>query len=55
VQFDALWISTSKPSSTPKTTKASTSNVDALCAQNQHPNVEQVLVESCDKAIGKKK
>jgi hypothetical protein len=54
VQFDALWISTSKPSSTPKTTKASTSNVDALCAQSQHPNVEQVLVESCDEAIGKK-
>jgi hypothetical protein len=26
VQFDALWASTSKPSSTPKTTKASTSN-----------------------------
>jgi predicted RNase H-like nuclease (RuvC/YqgF family) len=41
VQFDALWTSTSKPSSTPETTKASTSNgcercynidIDALCA-----------------------
>jgi hypothetical protein len=62
VQFDALWASTSNPSSTPKTTKASTSNdceirynidVDALCAKSQHYNVEQVVVESCDKAIGK--
>jgi hypothetical protein len=62
VQFDALWVSTSKPSSTPKTTKASTSNgcercynidIDALCTQSQHSNVEQVLVESCDEAIGK--
>jgi hypothetical protein len=50
------------PSSTPKTTKASTStgckrcynvNIDALCAQSQHSNVEQVIVESCDEAIGK--
>jgi hypothetical protein len=49
-------------SSTPKTTKASTSNgcerwynvdIDALCAQSQHSNVEQVIVESCDEAIGK--
>jgi hypothetical protein len=63
VQFDVLWVSTSKPSSTPKTTKASTSNgcercynvdIDALCAQSQHSNVEQVLIESCDEAIGKK-
>jgi uncharacterized protein YpiB (UPF0302 family) len=62
VQFDALWVSTSKPSSTPKTTKASTSNgyercynidIDALCAQSQHSNVEQVLIESCDEAISK--
>jgi hypothetical protein len=62
VQFDALWTSTSNPSSTPETTKASTSNdcdicynidVDALCAKSQHYNVEQVVVESCDKAIGK--
>jgi hypothetical protein len=44
VQFDALWISTSKPSSTLETTKASTSNgcercynvdIDALYAQIQ--------------------
>jgi hypothetical protein len=62
VQFDILWASTSKPSSTPETIKASTSNgcerwynidIDALCAQSQHSNVEQVLVESCDEAIGK--
>jgi predicted nucleic acid-binding Zn-ribbon protein len=53
VQFDALWASTSKPSSTPETTKASTSNgcerdynvdIDAFRAQSQHANVEQVLV-----------
>ncbi len=62
MQFDALWLSTSNPSSTPKTTKPSTSNgcercynidIDALCAQGQHPSVEQVIVESCDEAIGK--
>jgi hypothetical protein len=62
VQFDALWASTLKPSSTAKTTKVSTSNgcercynidIDALCAQSQHSNVEQVTVESCDEAIGK--
>jgi hypothetical protein len=50
------------PSSTPKTSKASTStgckrcynvNIDALCAQSQHSNVEQVIVESCDEAIDK--
>jgi hypothetical protein len=62
VQFDALWASTPKPSSTPETTKASTSNgcercynidIDALCAKSQQQNVEQVVVESCDEAIGK--
>jgi hypothetical protein len=62
MQFDALWLNTSNPSSTPKTTKPSTSNgcercynidIDALCAQGQHPSVEQVIVESCDEAIGK--
>jgi hypothetical protein len=62
VQFDALWVSTSKSSSTPKTTKTSSSNscvrcynvdIDALCAQSQHVNAEQVLVQSCDEAIGK--
>jgi predicted nuclease with TOPRIM domain len=51
VQFDALWAST------PKTTKASTSNgcercynvyINALCAKSQYFNVEQVVVESCD-------
>jgi hypothetical protein len=62
VQFVALWASTSKPSSTPKTTKASTSNgcercynidINALCAQSQYSNIEQVLVKSCVEAIGK--
>jgi hypothetical protein len=62
LQFDALWTSTSKPSSTPKTTKGSSSNgcerfynihIDALHAQSRHSNVEQVIVESCDKDIGK--
>jgi hypothetical protein len=61
VQFDVLWKSTSKPSSKPKTTKASTSNgfercyhivdIDALCAKIQCSNVEQVCVESSDEAI----
>jgi hypothetical protein len=63
VKFDAHWASTIKPSSTPETTKASTSkgcercyniNIDTLCAQSQQLNVEQVIVESCDEAIGKK-
>jgi hypothetical protein len=62
VQFDAIWASTPKPSSTPETTKASTSkgcercyniHIDALCAQSQHSNVEKVVVESCDEVIGK--
>jgi hypothetical protein len=53
VQFDVLWENTTKPSSAPKTIKASTSNeceryynidINALCAQSQHSNVEQVLV-----------
>jgi predicted nuclease with TOPRIM domain len=62
VQFDTLWASTLKHSSTPETTKASTSNscercynvdIDALCAKSQHSNVEKVVVESCDEAICK--
>jgi hypothetical protein len=62
VQFDTVWTSTPKPSSTLKTTKAYTSNVcercynidiDALCAKSQYSNVEQVIIESCDKVIGK--
>jgi hypothetical protein len=62
VQFDALWTSTSKPSSISKTTKVSDSNrcekcynidIDALCTQSQHSNIEQVIVESCDEAIAK--
>jgi hypothetical protein len=63
VKVYALWASTSKPLSILKTTKSSTSNdceicynidIDALCAQSQHSNIEQVLVESCDEDIGKK-
>jgi hypothetical protein len=62
VKFDALCSSTSKSSSGPESPKASTSkdcercyNVDpnALCDQSQPSKVEQVLVESCDEAIGK--
>jgi hypothetical protein len=62
VQFDALWASTLKSSSRPKTTKVSTSkgcercyniNIDALCAKIQQQNVDQVVVESYDEAIGK--
>jgi hypothetical protein len=62
VQFDALWSSTSNTSSDPEAPKACTNkgcercyNLDnnALCAQSQHSNVEQVLVQSCDEAIGK--
>jgi hypothetical protein len=62
VQFDAVWASTLKPSNIPETTKASTSkgcercyniDIDALCVQGQHPNVEQVIVKSYDEAIGK--
>jgi hypothetical protein len=62
VQFDALCSSTSNTSSDPKAPKAYTSkgcercynlDINALCAQNQHFNVDQVLVESCDEATGK--
>jgi hypothetical protein len=62
VQFNALWASTLKSSSTPETIKASTSNgcerwynvdIDALYAKSQQQNVEQIVVESCDEAIGK--
>jgi hypothetical protein len=62
VQFDALWSSTSNKSSDLKGPKASASkgcerycNLDiyALCAQSQHSNVEQVLVETCDDSISK--
>jgi hypothetical protein len=63
VQFNALWSSSSSnPSSDLDRAKASTSNscnrcynvnINALCAQSQYSNVEQVLVESCDEAIGK--
>jgi flagellar biosynthesis chaperone FliJ len=63
VQFNALWSSSSSnPSSDLDRAKASTSNgcdrcynidINALCAQVQHSNVEQIFVESCDKAIDK--
>jgi chromosome segregation ATPase len=61
VQFNALRTSTSELSSTLETIKAYTSNgcercynidIDALGAQSQHSNIEQVIVESCDEAIG---
>jgi hypothetical protein len=63
VQFDALWSRTSKTSSDLKAPKASTSkgcercyNLDLndFCDKSQPSKVEQVLVESCDEAIGKK-
>jgi hypothetical protein len=62
VQFDALWSSTSNTSNDPEAPKASTSkgcercynlDINGLYAQSQHSNVEQVLVESCDEAMGK--
>jgi transcriptional regulator with XRE-family HTH domain len=62
VQFDAFWASIPKSSSTPDTTKVSTSNgyircynvdIDALYAKSQQQNVEKIVVESCDEAIGK--
>jgi hypothetical protein len=62
VQFDALWSSTSNKSSDLKGPKASASkgcerycNLDiyALCAQSQHSNVKQVLVETCNDSISK--
>jgi hypothetical protein len=61
VQFDVLLSSfSSTPSSHLDRAKATTSNgcdrsynvdINALCAQGQHSNIEQVLIESCDKAI----
>jgi hypothetical protein len=62
VQFDVLCSSTSKTSVDPKAPQASTSkgsercynlDINDLCAQSQHSNVEKVLVETCDDAIGK--
>jgi hypothetical protein len=62
VQFNALWLSTSKLSSDPEAPKASTSrgyercynlDINAFCDQSQPSKVEQVLVETCDEAIGK--
>jgi transcriptional regulator with XRE-family HTH domain len=62
VQFDALWASTPKSSNTTKTTKVSTRigceicyniDIDALYAKSQQQNVEQIVVESCNEAIGK--
>jgi hypothetical protein len=61
IQFDALWSTTSStPSNDPDRAKASTSNgcercynidVNALFANGQQSNVEQICVESCDKFI----
>jgi hypothetical protein len=63
VQFDALWSSSSTNLfSDLDRAKACTSNgcdrcynidINALCAQGLYSNIEQVLVESCDEAIGK--
>jgi hypothetical protein len=62
VQFDALWSSTSKTSSHLEAPKASTGkgceicynlDLNALCVKSQPSKVEQVLVGSCDEAIGK--
>jgi hypothetical protein len=62
VQFDALWSNTSKTPSDPQAPKASTRkgcercynlDLNALCDKSQPSKVEQVLVESCDEAIGK--
>jgi hypothetical protein len=59
VQFDTLWSSTSNTSSDPEDPKASTSkgcynlDINALCAQSQHSNIKQVLIEYCDEAICK--
>jgi hypothetical protein len=58
VQFDVLWSSTSKASSDPKAPQASTSKGCERCynidVNDSYSNVEQVLVETCDEAIGKK-
>jgi hypothetical protein len=62
MQFHALWSNISNKITDPEAPKASTSkgckrcynlDIDALCAQNQHSNVEQLLIETCDDAIGK--
>jgi hypothetical protein len=62
VQFNALWSSTSKTSSEPEAPQASASkgceryynlDIDAPCTQSQYSNVEQVLVKTCDYALGK--
>jgi myosin-crossreactive antigen len=55
VQFNALWSSFSKISSDPKAPQASTTkgcyniDINAPCS-----NIEKVLVETCDEAIGQK-
>jgi hypothetical protein len=61
VQFDVLWSSTSSTlSSDPDRAKGSTSNgcercynidVNALFANGEQSNIEQICVESCDKGI----
>jgi hypothetical protein len=62
VQFDIIWASTSKPSSTSETIKPFISkgcercynvDIDALYSQSHYSNVEQVILETCDEAIGK--
>jgi hypothetical protein len=62
VQFNPPWSSTSNTSSDAEAPKASISkgcercyniDINAFYAQNQHFSVEQMLVESCNEAIGK--
>jgi hypothetical protein len=57
VQFDALWSSTSKTSSDPEAPQVSTSKGCERCynldVNASYSNVEQVLVGTCDEAIGK--
>jgi hypothetical protein len=56
VQFDALWSSSSKTSSNPKAPQASPSKGCKICynidINAPYSNVENVLVETCDEAIG---
>jgi hypothetical protein len=57
VQFHVLWSSTSKASTDPKAPQASISKGCERCynidVNASYSNVEQVLVETCDEAIGK--
>jgi hypothetical protein len=56
VQFDAIWSSSSKISSDPKSPQASTSKGCERCYNidfnSPCSNVEKVVVKTCDEAIG---